>query len=76
MSLGHSLDLSIIAEGVETEAQRDFLAAEGCDEFQGYFFAKPLPFDEFIRFALSNRSLANRSVANTSLADPPLARTA
>lgn len=58
MSLGHSLDLSIIAEGVETEAQRDFLAAEGCDEFQGYFFAKPLPFDDFVQFALSNVQLA------------------
>ncbi|MGL4437801.1 MAG: putative bifunctional diguanylate cyclase/phosphodiesterase [Bosea sp. (in: a-proteobacteria)] len=58
ISLGHSLDLSIIAEGVETEAQRDFLTTEGCDEFQGYFFAKPLPFDEFVRFALGNMPLA------------------
>lgn len=58
MSLGHSLDLSVIAEGVESEAQRDFLAEEGCDEFQGYFFAKPLPFDDFVRFALSNTKLA------------------
>lgn len=58
ISLGHSLDLSIIAEGVETEAQCDFLRAEGCDEFQGYFFAKPLAFDDFVRFARSNAPLA------------------
>jgi diguanylate cyclase (GGDEF)-like protein len=51
MALGHSLDLSVIAEGVETQAQADFLRAEGCDEFQGYLYAKPMPFDDFIAFA-------------------------
>ncbi len=53
MSLGHSLDLSILAEGVETEEQRAFLATEGCDEFQGYLFAKPMSFDDFVAFGLS-----------------------
>ena len=53
MSLGHSLDLSILAEGVETEEQRAFLAAEGCDEFQGYLFAKAMSFDDFVAFGLS-----------------------
>jgi diguanylate cyclase (GGDEF)-like protein/PAS domain S-box-containing protein len=52
MALGHSLDLSIIAEGVETQAQIDFLKAEGCDELQGYHFARPMPFDEFVAYAL------------------------
>lgn len=61
LSLGHSLDLSVIAEGVETEAQREFLTAEGCDEFQGYFFAKPLPFDQFVTFAMSNEQMARRA---------------
>jgi EAL domain-containing protein (putative c-di-GMP-specific phosphodiesterase class I) len=58
MSLGHSLDLSILAEGVETEEQRAFLAAEGCDEFQGYLFAKPMSFDDFVAFGLSRLAKA------------------
>jgi diguanylate cyclase (GGDEF)-like protein/PAS domain S-box-containing protein len=58
IALGHSLDLSIIAEGVETDAQREFLVREGCDEFQGYYFAKPLAFDDFVAFGRSARQLA------------------
>ena len=58
MSLGHSLDLSILAEGVETEEQRAFLAAEGCDEFQGYLFATPMSFDDFVAFGLSHLAKA------------------
>lgn len=40
--LGHSLKLKVVAEGVETENQRDHLEALGCDEFQGYLFARPM----------------------------------
>jgi len=43
VSLGHSLGLLVIAEGVETQAQRDDLARMGCDAFQGYFFGRPGP---------------------------------
>ncbi|RNF28853.1 hypothetical protein NM04_20990, partial [Massilia aurea] len=43
ISLGHKLDLRVIAEGVETEQQRDFLRANDCDEIQGYLFSRPLP---------------------------------
>lgn len=42
IALGHSLNLTVIAEGVETQAQRDFLLREHCDEIQGYFYHRPL----------------------------------
>ncbi len=47
IAMGHSLGLSVLAEGVETEAQRAFLHARGCDSFQGYLCSKPLPAGEF-----------------------------
>jgi diguanylate cyclase (GGDEF)-like protein/PAS domain S-box-containing protein len=47
INMAHSLRLKVIAEGVETHEQLDFLRAHGCDEVQGYFLSKPLAADEF-----------------------------
>ena len=46
IGLGHSLNMPVLAEGVETQAQRGVLIKEGCDEAQGYFFGRPLPIAE------------------------------
>ena len=43
IAMGHSLGLHVVAEGVERRDQLDFLRHEGCDEYQGYFYAKPMP---------------------------------
>jgi EAL domain-containing protein (putative c-di-GMP-specific phosphodiesterase class I) len=49
------MGLSVIAEGVETEEQRDFLIELGCHSFQGYLLSWPLPLEEFERLWLSSR---------------------
>ena len=57
VSLGHSLDLVVIAEGVETAEQATLLHAEGCDEVQGYFFGRPMASNEFVTRATGEQSL-------------------
>ena len=47
VALAQSMGLTVIAEGVETEAQRDFLAANGCNAYQGYLFGRPMPLEDF-----------------------------
>ncbi len=50
LSLAKNLGMEVVAEGVETAAQRDFLAERGCRVMQGYLFSRPLPVDDFSRW--------------------------
>jgi len=47
ITLGHALGLTVIAEGVETRAQRDHLHSQGCDAYQGYLVGRPMPLLDF-----------------------------
>ena len=51
LTLAQALNLSVVAEGVETEGQLQFLLANGCKVFQGYFFGKPQPVDKLLPFS-------------------------
>lgn len=62
ITLGHSLNLKVIAEGVETIEHEDFLREEGCDEVQGFKYTKPLPQDQFREYVMNyNRNLAKNT---------------
>lgn len=50
ISLAHSLQISVVAEGVETESQLEFLRQQHCDEIQGYYFARPMPWNDLVQF--------------------------
>ena len=67
VALADSLGLEVIAEGVETEEQRHWLAQAGCQAYQGYLFSKPLPAQEVEQLMQSHIS------AKTLLAPAPMA---
>lgn len=60
ISLSHDLGLRVIAEGVETRAQLEYLRSRGCDEVQGYFFSRPLPAGEFEQMVRAGRDMLSR----------------
>jgi sensor c-di-GMP phosphodiesterase-like protein len=47
LTMARSLRMEVVAEGVETEAQREWLKSRGCTKMQGYLFSRPLPPEEF-----------------------------
>ena len=58
IGLAHNLKMSVIAEGVETEGQMNYLRQHHCDEMQGYYFSRPLPAEEFATLLADGRRLA------------------
>lgn len=59
IALGHNLGLKLVAEGVETKAQQDFLTNLGCDYMQGYLYSKPLPFEQLVDFIQTHKPAIN-----------------
>jgi EAL domain-containing protein (putative c-di-GMP-specific phosphodiesterase class I) len=49
IAMGRTLGMKVIAEGVETKEQADYLRGQSCDEFQGFYFKKPMPADELAK---------------------------
>jgi EAL domain-containing protein (putative c-di-GMP-specific phosphodiesterase class I) len=60
ISLGHSLELKVIAEGVETDAQLRFLARHGCDEVQGFYFGEPVAPADYAKVLVKTRKKVKR----------------
>jgi len=60
IAMAHSMQLSVVAEGVETEEQLAFLRRNLCDEMQGFLFSPPVPASEFEKLLKSNRKLSMR----------------
>ncbi len=61
IAMAHTLNMSVIAEGVETEAQYNFLRSRHCDDAQGYYFSKPVPENEAAALLRGKRPLISRS---------------
>ncbi len=59
IAMAKSLQLSLVAEGVETQDHLDFLKSNGCDEYQGFFLSPPVPADQFGELLAANNRLAN-----------------
>jgi EAL domain-containing protein (putative c-di-GMP-specific phosphodiesterase class I) len=57
IAMGHSLNLRVVAEGVETEGQLAYLRQHGCDEIQGYYFSPPVPAPEFEAMLREKKSM-------------------
>ena len=63
LTLGERLGNDIIAEGVETQAQRDWLVEHGCRYLQGYYFSQPVPQARFLELAPGHYEVSQRSAA-------------
>ncbi len=66
LGLGRSLDIPVLAEGVENEAQRDFLDSEACAQAQGFLYGRPAPLSEIMHLVYSS---PQEKVSGTALAD-------
>jgi EAL domain-containing protein (putative c-di-GMP-specific phosphodiesterase class I) len=71
IAMAHSLQMSVVAEGVEHQSQFDLLLAEGCDEFQGFYCRPAMPEAELLQFLSEERASRGTSAPRPSLATSP-----
>ena len=57
VTLGNKLGLLTIAEGIETKEQAEYMIELGCNEAQGFFYAKPMPFNELMDYLVSQKDV-------------------
>ncbi|MDR5170891.1 EAL domain-containing protein [Methylobacillus flagellatus] len=75
IAMAHSLKINVVAEGVETQAQLEFLRGQGCDQLQGYIFSRPLAGEDFLgmlRFDTARRA-GRTHIRGLQLEEPGLA---
>lgn len=63
LQMGHNLGLRVVAEGIEDETTLNFLRNAGCDLAQGYYIAKPMPFNDFVNWLSSRNAPSSRQAA-------------
>jgi EAL domain-containing protein (putative c-di-GMP-specific phosphodiesterase class I) len=79
LALGKSLDIPVLAEGIETQGQLTLLSTEGCDEAQGYLLGRPVPLDQIItsgQIRLTGSELLGRTATTTHPEEPAVHSTA
>ena len=70
INLAQNLGLSVIAEGVETLAQRDFLEHIGCHAYQGYYFGRPVPLPDFVQWVQASQPSPGETDAAEAVLQP------
>lgn len=69
INLAHNLEKAVIAEGVETREQLDFLQAHGCDQVQGYYYSRPIPFEDFEQMLRDNQQTLGSATPDAAYCD-------
>jgi diguanylate cyclase len=70
LALGQSLDIPVLAEGVETASQLSLLEAEGCDEAQGYLLGRPMPLDDISKSLIQIADVMREKEQRLALTEP------
>ena len=67
IDMAHSLQLTVVAEGIESRAQFEYLRACGCDQIQGYWFSKPLDHNAFVDYWTSLQNVTQNDISTQTI---------